>query len=131
MSSDLRVLVVDDHPVNRFVLSEIFTQLGCVVSTAEDGFQALAAASVGAFDLICLDRHMPGLSGDDVVSGLPHDQFVLAWSTDPLDLPRRFNGVLPKPVTAAAAQHALARAIAWRTAMARRASRRQALATAA
>jgi CheY-like chemotaxis protein len=73
-----------------------------VVSTANDGFQALAAASVGAFDLICLDRHMPGVSGDDVVSGLPHDQFVLAWSTDPLNLPRRFNGVLPKPVTAAA-----------------------------
>jgi CheY-like chemotaxis protein len=131
MTSDLRVLVVDDHPVNRLVLAEIFTLLGCNVATADDGFQALAAASVAAFDLICLDRHMPGLSGDDVVSGLPREQFVLAWSTDPLNLPSRFNGVLSKPVTAAAAQDAMARAIAWRTATAQRAALRQAFATAA
>jgi CheY-like chemotaxis protein len=131
MTSDLRVLVVDDHPVNRLVLSEIFTHLGCDVSTADDGFQALAAASVDTFDLICLDRHMPGLSGDDVVSGLPRDQFVLAWSTDPSNLPQRFNGVLSKPVTAAAAENALVRAIAWRTATALRPTLRQTLATAA
>jgi CheY-like chemotaxis protein len=109
----------------------IFMHLGCDVSTADDGIQALAAASVDAFDLICLDRHMSGLSGDDVVSGLPRDQFVLAWSTDPLNLPRRFNGVLSKPVTAAAAQDAIARAIAWRTASAQRAALKQAFAAAA
>lgn len=131
MNSGLRVLVVDDQRANRLVLAEIFTHLGCVVSTAEDGFQALAAASVDRFDLICLDRHMPGLSGDDVLSGLPHDQFVLAWSADPTDLPRRYDGALPKPVTMAAAQGALDQAIARRTAPARRAAARQALATAA
>ena len=131
MYSDLRIRVVDDHHVNRLVLAEIFSHLGCVVSTAEDGLHALAAASVDTFDLICLDRHMPGLSGDDVVAGLPRDQFVLAWSTDASDLPQRFNGILSKPVTAAAAESAVARAIAWRTATALRATLRQTLATAA
>ena len=120
MTGALRVLVVDDHPVNRLVLAEIFTHMGCNVSTAEDGFAALAAASVEVFDLICLDRNMPGLSGDDVVSGLPADQFVLAWSTEASDLPRRFNGVLSKPVSLAAAADAAERAVAWRTAQARR-----------
>lgn len=120
MTSGLRVLVVDDHPVNRLVLAEIFTHLGCDVSTAEDGFAALAAASTETFDLICLDRHMPGLSGDDVVSALPSGQFVLAWSTDPMDLPRRFNGVLSKPVTLAAAGRAVTQAHAWRIAQADR-----------
>jgi CheY-like chemotaxis protein len=114
MTDDLRVLVVDDHPVNRLVLAEIFGYLGCNVSTAEDGSQALAASEVDHFDLICLDRHMPGLCGDDVASRLPMETFVLAWSTDVTDLPQRFNGVLDKPVSIASATGALERAKAWR-----------------
>jgi CheY-like chemotaxis protein len=112
--SDRRVLVVDDHPINRLVMTEVFTQLGCVVSTAEDGLQALSAANVDHFDLICLDRHMPVMSGDETVSRLAADQFVLAWSTDTSDLPARFNGALCKPVTMSAVQIALAQAMAWR-----------------
>jgi CheY-like chemotaxis protein len=116
MSSDLRVLVVDDHPVNRLVLTEIFAHLGCVVTTVEDGAEALSVSRVDRFDLICLDRHMPGLSGDEVAAALPADQFVLAWSTDLTDLPDRFNGALSKPVSIAAAQAAMHRATAWRAA---------------
>jgi CheY-like chemotaxis protein len=112
--SDLRVLVVDDHPINRLVMTEVLTQFGCVVSTAEDGAQALSAADVGRFDLICLDRQMPVMSGDEAVSHLAADQFVLAWSTDTSNLPARFNGALCKPVTMSAVQIALARAMAWR-----------------
>ena len=51
MCGDLRVLVVDDHPVNRLVLTELLTMLGCVVSVAEDGTQALKASRVDHFDL--------------------------------------------------------------------------------
>lgn len=119
MSEALRVLVVDDHPVNRLVLTEIFTHFGCDVATAEDGSEALLASTGEHFDLICLDRHMPGLSGDDVAAQLSSDQFVLAWSTDLTDLPDRFNGALCKPVTLAGAQAALARAAAWRSRNAR------------
>jgi two-component system capsular synthesis sensor histidine kinase RcsC len=118
----MHVLVVDDHPINRRVLTQIFTHLGCVVTTAQDGLGALAAANVKHFDLICLDRHMPGLGGDDVVSGLAHDQFVLAWSAEQRDLPARFNGTLAKPVSIAAAEGALAQARAWASVMARRAA---------
>jgi CheY-like chemotaxis protein len=118
MSSDLRVLVVDDHPVNRLVLGEIFAHLGCAVTTAHDGPEALCVSRVEHFDLICLDRHMPGLSGDQVAAALPADQFVLAWSTDLTDLPNRFNGTLSKPVSIAAALGALLRATAWRVASA-------------
>lgn len=116
MSSELRVLVVDDHPVNRLVLTEILAHLGCAVTTAQDGGEALAISRVDHFDLICLDRNMPGLSGDDVAAALPADQFVLAWSTDLEDLPDRFNGTLSKPVSIADAQAALLRAAAWRAA---------------
>ena len=110
----MQVLVVDDHAVNRLVLSEIFTHLGCSVSTAEDGESALSSVNADDFDLVCLDRHMPGLSGDEVAARLPADVFVLAWSTDIGDLPERFNGVLAKPITVDAARGALQRAQAWR-----------------
>ncbi len=114
MSGDVRVLVVDDHRINRLVLSDLLRALGCVVSVAADGEQALAMAAAGGFDLICLDRHMPGMGGDEVVERLPGDQFVLAWSTDLTDLPKRFNGTLSKPVSIAAVQAAVRRAEAWR-----------------
>lgn len=125
MSAELRVLVVDDHPVNRLVMGELLSHLGCVVTMAEDGAQALCTSSVNRFDLICLDRHMPGLSGDEVAERLPDEQFVLAWSTDVSDLPRRFNGTLSKPVTLPALQAALERAQAWRA----RASAREGVGT--
>lgn len=115
MSNGLRILVVDDQPVNRLVLTEIFTHLGAIVSVAENGTQALSTSSVDHFDLICLDRNMPGLSGDEVAAGLPDDQFVLAWSTDLCNLPERFNGALAKPVSIAAAQRAMSLAQAWRS----------------
>lgn len=114
MVEPLRVLVVDDHPVNRLVLTELFTHLGCAVSCVEDGAKALDAAQTGDFDLVCLDRHMPGLSGDEVAMCLNGEQFVLAWSTDLSDLPARYNGVLPKPVTLDAVTSALRRAADWR-----------------
>ena len=95
-------------------MTEVFTLLGCLVSVAEDGAQALSTSFVADFDLICLDRHMPGLSGDEVVGCLPAEQFVLAWSTDLSDLPQRFNGTLAKPISLASAQVAIACAQAWR-----------------
>ncbi|MGA0603908.1 response regulator [Caulobacter sp. KR2-114] len=97
----LRVLVADDHPVNRLILSELFTQLGCQVWAVADGGDALKVAQNQVFDLICLDRHMPGLSGDEVAARLRPDHHVLAWTTDLRALPSWFDGVLPKPVTLA------------------------------
>lgn len=108
MKPQLRILVVDDHPINRFLCKEIFQELGCVVETADNGELALASAAARTFDLICLERHMPGLSGDDVATRLPADQFVVAWTADQADLPARFNGVLAKPVTALSAAVTLA-----------------------
>lgn len=58
-----RVLLVDDHPMNRELGHALLTLAGCDVSTAEDGVQALEAAGLGGFDLILMDVHMPGMDG--------------------------------------------------------------------
>nr|WP_232793305.1 ATP-binding protein [Caulobacter hibisci] len=61
--SAARVLLVDDHPMNRELGDALLTLAGCQVFTAEDGFQAVEAARTGSFDLILMDVHMPGMDG--------------------------------------------------------------------
>jgi signal transduction histidine kinase/CheY-like chemotaxis protein len=58
-----RVLLVDDHPMNRELGHALLTLAGCEVTTADDGAQALAAARLDDFDLILMDVHMPGMDG--------------------------------------------------------------------
>ncbi|OZA77831.1 MAG: hypothetical protein B7X77_04200, partial [Caulobacter sp. 39-67-4] len=58
-----RILLVDDHPMNRELGHALLTLAGCVVTTAEDGAQAVDAARDGGFDLILMDMFMPGCTG--------------------------------------------------------------------
>ncbi|MDB5455626.1 MAG: histidine kinase, partial [Caulobacter sp.] len=58
-----RVLLVDDHPMNREIGAAFLTLAGCAVETADGGVAAVAAAAKGGFDLILMDIHMPDLDG--------------------------------------------------------------------
>ncbi|WP_246263316.1 ATP-binding protein [Caulobacter soli] len=58
-----RVLLVDDHPMNRELGHALLTLAGCEVTTADDGAQAVELAGVEDFNLILMDVHMPGMDG--------------------------------------------------------------------
>ncbi|WP_421934964.1 ATP-binding protein [Phenylobacterium sp.] len=58
-----RVLLVDDHPVNRELGATVLTLLGCEVVLAENGEDAVAAARDSGVDLILMDVHMPRMDG--------------------------------------------------------------------
>ncbi|AYF87381.1 response regulator [Pseudomonas sp. DY-1] len=58
-----RVLVVDDHPVNRMMLVQQLELLGQFAEQAEDGEKALAAWSASDFDLVITDCNMPVTDG--------------------------------------------------------------------
>ncbi|WP_240606366.1 ATP-binding protein [Phenylobacterium kunshanense] len=58
-----RVLLVDDHPMNRELGQALLVLAGCEVMTAEDGAEAVAAVRDGNFDVVLMDVHMPGMDG--------------------------------------------------------------------
>jgi len=59
----LRVLVVDDHDINRRALQLILQTLDCHIEMAADGLAALEACDRARFDVIFMDVRMPELDG--------------------------------------------------------------------
>jgi CheY-like chemotaxis protein/HPt (histidine-containing phosphotransfer) domain-containing protein len=65
-----RVLVVDDHPVNREVLVRQLGIIGVECDTCEDGIEALAALNERSYDAILADIHMPRMDGYELAEQL-------------------------------------------------------------
>ncbi|WP_419252478.1 ATP-binding protein [Caulobacter sp. ErkDOM-YI] len=58
-----RVLVVDDHPVNRRVIRLFLTPFECELIEAENGQEALDALEAGPIDIVLMDVNMPVMDG--------------------------------------------------------------------
>ncbi|MWJ31725.1 PAS domain S-box protein [Saccharibacillus sp. WB 17] len=61
--SNLRILVVEDHPVNRKVLLAMLARFGCGADLADSGEQAIRLALTGSYDLIFMDVQLPDING--------------------------------------------------------------------
>ena len=63
------ILVVDDEPFNREIILEILDDPGYRLSVAEDGDEAWTRLSQAGetFDLVLLDRMMPGIDGLEIL----------------------------------------------------------------
>ena len=59
----LRILAADDNGTNRSVLELMLTRCGAIVTTVEDGLQAVTAWEPGKFDVVLLDIAMPVMDG--------------------------------------------------------------------
>ncbi|MCS6627500.1 response regulator [Roseibacterium beibuensis] len=119
-----RVLVVDDHPVNREVARIMVQAFGCEVVEACDGHEAVDAAAAHELDLVLMDVRMPRMDGLEAtrrIRALPDDRGavpVVAMTADamPEDVVRclasGMNAHLPKPVSQAALFAIVSRALA-------------------
>ncbi len=58
-----RILVAEDHPINRAVISRQLQRLGYEHELVENGEEALQALARDRFDLLITDCHMPVLDG--------------------------------------------------------------------
>ncbi|HVY09675.1 MAG TPA: response regulator transcription factor [Mycobacteriales bacterium] len=72
--AEARLLVVDDEPNIRELLSASLRFAGFEVETASDGQQALRLLGSFAPDLVVLDVMMPGVDGFDVVRRMRQDR---------------------------------------------------------
>jgi signal transduction histidine kinase len=63
LPSNLKILLVEDHPVNRKVIGLMLTALECQLAEAENGQVALDRLATEPFDLILMDVNMPVLGG--------------------------------------------------------------------
>ncbi|MCH7824158.1 MAG: response regulator [Acidobacteria bacterium] len=105
-----RILVVDDDPDVRDLLTRFLKRRGYIVEHACDGEEALAAVREHEPDLMLLDVYLPKMTGLDVLfhmrdehpdtrtialSGIPGDQIVQSskelgavdFITKPFDFP--------------------------------------------
>src|SRR5262249_39613462 len=69
-----RVLVVEDHPVNREVIVLQLKLLGIATDTAENGVDALAAWTRSCYAAVLADIHMPHMDGHELARRLRADE---------------------------------------------------------
>ena len=90
--TDIRVLVVDDHPLVRMALTEMLDGEDglTVVGACEDGTGVVEAAAQLRPDVVCMDMSMPNMDGLDATEALRAvgaDVRVLMLTTEPLARP--------------------------------------------
>lgn len=59
----LRVLLVEDNPINQRVAMQLLKKLGCRVDLADDGKSGLRAVQDGDYQLVLMDCQMPIMDG--------------------------------------------------------------------
>ncbi|MBD7941812.1 ATP-binding protein [Brevundimonas guildfordensis] len=118
-SRPLRVLVVDDHAINRRAIQLILQAFDCEIVMAENGLAALEACEGQAFDVIFMDVRMPELDGRETTrrlrkGGGPNARvpvIAVTADTEPEDmracLASGMNAFVSKPLTPAALLDAL------------------------
>ena len=104
LNRSLRVLVVDDEPSAREVLTEYLRSDGHRATTAANGEEAMQRVMTEDFDLVITDLGMPGMDGlhlaDAVTTAAPGQAVMLltGFAFDPERQPKSVSTVLKKPL---------------------------------
>ncbi len=107
----VRLLVVDDNPINLAVARAILEAIGADIATAGDGFEALDILRSTSFDIVLMDLQMPRMDGSEAVAQIRSGQAglatipVIALTADVLGgddalLALGFDAVQTKPIDA-------------------------------
>ncbi len=105
------ILVVDDNQINREVAGEILKNVGCNVTLANSGKEAIDLAQNHQFDIILMDIQMPGMDGIETtnkIKGLKLDNCpkIIAMTAYAMKedkerfLKLGMDDYLPKPIRA-------------------------------
>jgi DNA-binding NtrC family response regulator len=105
--TDLSVLIVDDEPVVRHLLKSLLSKEGYeLIAEVETGEACLEALANRRFDVVLLDKNLPGIGGLEVLEQTrdlrPGTQFLIITAYGSLDsalkaLELGAQGYLTKP----------------------------------
>jgi len=109
---EVDVLLVEDNPVNQKVAERMLERMGCRVSLADNGNQALLQLEEREFDIVLMDCQMPEMDGYTAASllrdpesehYLPHTPIIALTAHASLEEQRRTRDVgmddyISKPV---------------------------------
>ena len=70
MFNDIRVLIVDDEPMNLVVATGMFRDYGMITDTADSGKEALDKFQYNDYDVIFMDHMMPEMDGVEAMKRL-------------------------------------------------------------
>jgi CheY-like chemotaxis protein len=101
--------VVEDHPLNMILTTDLLTFAGFTVLQATDGETALEVARASRPDLILLDIQLPGMNGFEVFEQIRkdprlHSIKIVALTASVMReeeqkiLGMKFDGYIPKPI---------------------------------
>lgn len=107
----LKILLVDDDPVNQKLASQIMPKCGVMVTSAHNGEHALEVIETEIFDAILMDLNMPGINGYETTEAIragTNSYYqkvpILAYTASPVAevrdkaLASGMNDVLSKPL---------------------------------
>jgi len=80
--ADPRILVVEDNPVNRQVMTGMLDSLGYAADCVADGPRALAVLADKTYEIVLMDCQMPGMDGEQVTEKIREDD--LNYSPQPV-----------------------------------------------
>ena len=107
LSKGQHVLVVDDDPLGRAVLSRLLESDGHSLELAENGREGLDKLRAGKYDLLITDRAMPGMNGDQLAEAVkqyaPDTPIVMVTGFGDImagsaEQPAHIDAVVPKPI---------------------------------
>lgn len=77
LPAGIRVLIVEDNPVNQLVAEGLLTQMNIHFETAHNGLEALEKLRSTAFDLVFMDCQMPVLDGYEATRAIRREPDIL------------------------------------------------------
>jgi signal transduction histidine kinase/ActR/RegA family two-component response regulator len=119
---NLQVLVVEDNSLNRMAALKSLEKMGCSVTLAGDGLEAIGLVKQKHFDLVFMDLHMPQLDGIGATRLIRQEAsddspYIIAMTADMTQgvreecLDAGMNDYISKPVTFKELDSAVKRAL--------------------